>query len=86
MDIAMPLLDMPQHEAVLVEHGIAYASNAVGISDHWLFTWEMPPGVGVNLAWVSVIHPHSHFQLPVKYIAWFINLLHQLNQSTVLHA
>jgi hypothetical protein len=71
MDIAMPLLDMPQHEAVLVEHGIAYASNAVGISDH---------------AWVSVIHPHSHFQLPVKYIAWFINLLHQLNQSTVLHA
>ena len=35
MDIAMPLLDMPQYEAVLVEHGIAYVNNVVGIYDHW---------------------------------------------------
>jgi hypothetical protein len=46
MDVAMPLLDMPQYEAVLVEHGIAYVNNAVGISDHW-FTdvIHMPIGV-----------------------------------------
>jgi hypothetical protein len=50
-------------------------------------TWEMPSGVGVNLACVSAIHhPHSHFQLPAKYVAWFMNLLHHLNQPIVLRA
>jgi hypothetical protein len=46
MDIVMPLLDMPQYEAVLVEHGIAYVNNVVGISDHWFIdVIHMPIGV-----------------------------------------
>jgi hypothetical protein len=46
MDIAMPLLDMPQYEAVLVEHGIAYVNNVVGIYDHWFIdVIHVPIGV-----------------------------------------
>jgi hypothetical protein len=46
MDVTMPLLNMPQYEAVLIEHGIAYVNNAVGISDHWFVdVIGMPIGV-----------------------------------------
>jgi hypothetical protein len=46
MHVTMPLLNMPQYEAVLIEHGIAYANNAVGISDHWFIdVIHMPIGV-----------------------------------------
>jgi hypothetical protein len=32
-------------------------------------TWEMPPGVGVNLACVSPIYdPHSHFHSPPNHV------------------
>jgi len=46
MDVTMPLLNMPQYEAVLIEHGIAYVNNAVGISDRWFVdVVGMPIGV-----------------------------------------
>ncbi|KAJ8582876.1 hypothetical protein M405DRAFT_846184 [Rhizopogon salebrosus TDB-379] len=46
MDVTMPLLNMPQYEAVLIEHGIAYVNNAVGIPHHWFVdVIGMPLGV-----------------------------------------
>lgn len=33
MDQTMPLLNMPQYEAALIEHGIAYVNAVVGISN-----------------------------------------------------
>ncbi|KAG1771527.1 hypothetical protein EDD22DRAFT_947961 [Suillus occidentalis] len=54
MDQTMPLLNMPQYEAALIEHGIAYVNAVVGISDQ-LFVDVIGMPIGVIRSFFNVV-------------------------------
>ncbi|KAG2749318.1 hypothetical protein P692DRAFT_20732641 [Suillus brevipes Sb2] len=54
MDQTMPLLNMPQYEAALIEHGIVYVNAVVGISDQ-LFVDVIGMPIGVIQSFFNVV-------------------------------